>query len=194
MHYIYQHIRLDKNEVFYIGKGIHKSKNYKFYRAFDKKRRNNIWKSITTKTDYEVEILYQNLTEQKCFEIEISLISKYGKIYNKTGSLANYTDGGEGQLRFYKNTKEQKESATKAREIAWKLPRTELQIKTLSKNALIANPCKRILQYDLNNTFIKEFVSISDAERETKIRHSNISECCNNKRKRAGKFIWKFKT
>lgn len=37
--------------------------------------------------------------------------NKYGKIYNKSGTLANYTNGGEGQLRFHKNSKKQIESA-----------------------------------------------------------------------------------
>ena len=63
IHYIYQHIRLDTNEIFYIGKGTHRKQNYKYYRAFDKKRRNNIWNSIVNKTNYKVEILFTNLSE-----------------------------------------------------------------------------------------------------------------------------------
>ena len=52
---VYRHIRLDKNEPFYIGIG----KEIK--RAYDK-RRGNHWKSIIKKTEYRVDILFDNLT------------------------------------------------------------------------------------------------------------------------------------
>lgn len=89
--YVYKHVRLDKNEPFYIGIGS--TKNYA--RAFSKSIRNNIWEKITNKTEYSVEILYENLTIEEAKSIEVELISKYGKI--KTGGiLSNITDGGDG--------------------------------------------------------------------------------------------------
>ena len=192
-HYIYQHIRLDTNEVFYIGKGVQKKQNYQYYRAFDKKRRNNIWNSIVSKTGFKVEILATNLSEKECFNLEIELISKHGKIFDNSGTLANYTDGGEGQLRFHKNSKKQIEAANKAREIAWKLPKTKKQIEAVTKNILKANPEKSVLQYDLNMNLLNEFKSLAEAARSINGNHGNISMCCNNKRKTAYKFIWKFK-
>lgn len=50
------------------------------------------------------------------------------------------------------------------------------------------------LQYTLENVFIKEFSSAKQAQEETHINEKNISACCNNKRKSAGGYIWKFKT
>ena len=193
IHYIYQHIRLDTNEIFYIGKGVQKKQNYQYYRAFDKKRRNNIWNSIVSKTGFKVEILATNLSEKECFNLEIELISKHGKIFNNSGTLANYTDGGEGQLRFHKNSKKQIEAVKKAREIAWKLPRTKKQIEACSKNALKANPEKSVLQYDLNMNLLNEFKSLAEAARSINGNHGNISMCCQGKRKTAYKFIWKYK-
>lgn len=193
IHYIYQHVRLDTNEVFYIGKGVQKKRNYKYYRAFDKKRRNNIWNNIIKKTKYRVEILFTNLSEKECFNIEIELINKYGKIYDKSGTLANYTNGGEGQLRFHKNSKKQIEAANKAREIAWKLPKTKKQIEAVTQNILKANPEKKVLQYDLNMNLLDEFKSLAEAARSVNGNHGNISMCCQNKRKTAYKFIWKYK-
>ena len=58
MAYLYRHIRLDKNQPFYIG--ISSDSNYK--RAFSK-RRSNIWNNIVAKTGYEVEIFIDNLTD-----------------------------------------------------------------------------------------------------------------------------------
>jgi uncharacterized protein involved in propanediol utilization len=54
---------------------------------------------------------------------------------------------------------------------------------------------KIVEQYDLNGKFIKEFLSISDAERFIGIKgaNSNISACCREKLKHAYKFIWKYK-
>jgi hypothetical protein len=90
--YLYRHIRLDKNEPFYIGIGTSKYYN----RARSKKDRNNIWKKIVNKTDYEIEILFDNLTLEKAKEKEIEFIKLYGRINKKTGVLANLTDGGDG--------------------------------------------------------------------------------------------------
>ena len=50
--------------------------------------------------------------------------------------------------------------------------------------------CKRVNQYDLNGNFIKTWSNIALAQRELKICH--ISDCCNGKRKTAGKYIWKY--
>ena len=90
MAYLYRHIRLDKNEPFYIG--ISTDSNYK--RAFSK-RRNDIWNKITSKTNYEVEILLDGLTWEEACNKEKEFIELYGKI-NKGGILANLSDGGEG--------------------------------------------------------------------------------------------------
>ena len=64
-YYLYRHIRLDKNEVFYIGIGTkHPSIKHKFEtiyeRAYVKSGRNRIWKRIVAKTDYEIEILLES--------------------------------------------------------------------------------------------------------------------------------------
>ena len=54
MAYLYRHIRLDKNEPFYIGVSL--SNDEKYTRAYDKKGRTNFWKNIA-KLGYEVDIL-----------------------------------------------------------------------------------------------------------------------------------------
>ena len=75
MAYLYRHIRLDKNEPFYIGIG---SDNV-YKRANDKKGRNKIWYDIAAKTDYEVEILFDNISWDNACKKEIEFISLYGK-------------------------------------------------------------------------------------------------------------------
>jgi hypothetical protein len=92
--YVYRHIRLDKNEPFYIGIG--NKKNYA--RAYQIKldRRNNIWGKIYLKTDIRVEIVLDGLTKSQASEKEKELINLYGRIDLMTGSLCNMTDGGDG--------------------------------------------------------------------------------------------------
>ena len=94
--YVYCHIRLDKNDIFYIGIGAD-SKNSKYLRAYQiGKRRNKIWNDIIIKTKYNVNIIFDNLTWQEACNKEKELILLYGRIDNGTGILANMTDGGEG--------------------------------------------------------------------------------------------------
>ena len=91
-YYVYQHTRLDTNEVFYIG--ISKVKKYK--RARDKYDRSDFWKRIVNKTKYKIDILYENLTLDEANEIEINLISHYGRRNLGLGNLVNLTDGSSG--------------------------------------------------------------------------------------------------
>lgn len=89
MAYVYRHIRLDKNEPFYIGIGTH------LKRAYEKSQRNKIWKYIVSKTEYVVEILFDDLTREQACKKEYEFVSLYGRIHNKTGTLSNLTCGGE---------------------------------------------------------------------------------------------------
>lgn len=50
---------------------------------------------------------------------------------------------------------------------------------------------KTILQFDLNNNFIKEWSSIVEIKRVLNIGH--IVKCCKGERKQSGGFIWKYK-
>lgn len=52
---------------------------------------------------------------------------------------------------------------------------------------------KKVIQYNLNGNFIKEYNSISDASRATGIPTGNISKNCKGGLKTAGKYIWKYK-
>lgn len=50
---------------------------------------------------------------------------------------------------------------------------------------------EKVLQYDLDGNFIKEYDNVCIAEKEVKIRH--IRECCDGKRKKAHGYIFKYK-
>ena len=106
---VYRHIRLDKNEPFYIGIG----KTEK--RAYEKIKRNQFWHNVIAKTNYEVEILFDNLTWENAEEKEKELIKLYGKRDNNTGCLVNITDGGGGRLGARHNEESKRKIAEESR-------------------------------------------------------------------------------
>jgi group I intron endonuclease len=51
---------------------------------------------------------------------------------------------------------------------------------------------KKVAQYTEDNEFIKEYISVREAERGTKVPRSSIQNSVNGKSKTAGGFIWKY--
>lgn len=96
-HYLYRHIRLDKNEPFYIGIGT-KTLRCQYERANSKASRSSIWKNIVKKTEYEIEILLESDDYEFIKQKEIEFIKMYGRIDKGTGTLSNLTNGGDGTL------------------------------------------------------------------------------------------------
>ena len=100
MHYLYRHIRLDTNEVFYIGIGTKPSKsrihgfNTEYPRAYEKSKRTDFWKNIVSKTDYIVEIIMESPNKDFICQKEIEFIKLYGRKFNNTGTLVNFDEGG----------------------------------------------------------------------------------------------------
>ena len=87
MYYVYVH-RKPSGEIFYVGKGTK-------VRAWSKHSRNPLWRAITTKYGYTVEIIEDNLIAKVALELEEFIIS-YHKLKIFGGTLANLTRGGEG--------------------------------------------------------------------------------------------------
>ena len=87
MFYVYEHIRLDTNAIFYVGKG---SKS----RINSKRNRNFYWNNIVSKAGgFEIKILLETEDEEFALFAEKEAID----VYKRRGiKLANLTDGGEG--------------------------------------------------------------------------------------------------
>jgi hypothetical protein len=83
---VYLHRKKTDNSIFYVGMGSLK-------RAYCKQR-SEWWNRIVSKHGYTVEIYKDGLTKEEAFELEIELISKYGRIDLKNGQLINQTKGG----------------------------------------------------------------------------------------------------
>lgn len=196
-HYLYRHIRLDKNEVFYIGIGT-KGINKKGYgRAFENHNENSIWVNIVNKSDYEVEILLEsddyNFIKQK----EIEFIALYGRKNLGTGTLANLTDGGDGQLGRVVTLETKKKISDKLRgrkiapETLEKRKKTRQFIVPYNKGIKYQTG-KPVYQYDLEGNFIKEWASAYEAADKLNLQSTSISRCCNLQRNGHGGYMWFF--
>ncbi len=89
-YYVYQHVRLDTEAVFYVGKGRDK-------RAYTKSGRSQYWQNIVSKAGHRVEIVHAQLTEQESLDLEVETIAKYRA---QGYTLCNMTDGGEGSSGY----------------------------------------------------------------------------------------------
>jgi hypothetical protein len=211
MAYVYRHIRLDKNQPFYIGVGTHDT----YKRAYDEKSRNPHWKHIVNKTKYKVDILIDELSEQDAFAKEIEFISLYGK-HSNGGLLCNISDGGEGG--FLSNEVNEKR---KLALLGRKLPnyiKEKIRIKAIGRKASFSTKekmsqihkkngtgkwlvskghqngnAKPVSQYNLDGTFIKTWECSMYACKELSINKSCLSAALNGFQKSAGGFIWKLK-
>jgi hypothetical protein len=96
MAYLYRHIRLDKNEVFYIGIGKDSKGLYK--RAYSEKTRNKYWKNVVDSTDYDIEIVLDGLTWIEAGKKEVEFIKLYGRSCVNEGTLTNISEGGIGGI------------------------------------------------------------------------------------------------
>lgn len=167
MHYVYRHIRLDKNEIFYIGIGKNSPNcKSKYKRAFSKRDRNRIWKAITRKTQFKVEIILENESRDFVEQAETELIKSYGKICDKAGPLANIKDGKwEGEKFHYSKSdlKRMKENSYLRGKYGKDHPASE-----------------SIYVYTLEGKFYQKYDSQTIAENELGLYRSCISESFRN--------------
>ena len=119
---IYTHTRIDTGDVFYIGIGY-------YSRPYETRNRNKFWNNIVNKSEYKISILYKNLSKKQACNLEIYLISIYGRRDLKTGTLVNLTNGGDGIL----GNKRSKETCEKISRGRIGIKFTEEHKKNLSK-------------------------------------------------------------
>ena len=86
---VYLHRNPNTLEVFYVGMG---SKE----RAYNTASRNIFWKRVVNKRGLYVDIVANNLSIEDAYDLEMLLISEYGRRDLKLGSLVNLDDGGSG--------------------------------------------------------------------------------------------------
>jgi hypothetical protein len=221
-YYIYQHVRLDTNEVFYIGKGTKKLKGNVYHRAYTKNSRNEYWKNIVNQTSYKVEILEEFETEKACLLKESELIVLYGFSWNNTGILCNmvkddseirvrariaagksnckwvhqYSLNGDYIKSFPSIIDAKKEHPCDIYNAAsgrsFSAGGFQWRLYKEDNIDAFSRTCKTVYQYSLDNTLIKKWNGTKEPSIELSIHRSAIRNCLIGLVKTAGGYIWKY--
>ena len=127
----------------------------------------NYVKASNAKVDHRAKILNSE---------KFKLAMKEGRIGNKGSSHSNETKDKirESVKRYYEANKSSK------------------NIENHRKNMAKARG-KPIQQFTLDNVFLNEFESISEAARQMEINKTGIQHCVNGRANTAGGYLWKFK-
>lgn len=193
-HYLYRHIRQDKNQPFYIGIGTkYENKKFKtirseYYRAYSKEHRGPAWRGIVKRnSDYLIEIVLESEDYEYIKEKEKEFIKLYGRIDLETGFLVNLTDGGDGLLgaKHSEETRIKMSLSAIKRGVQEHTPRF---VKAGPENAK-----KPILQYDLGGNLVQEWPSAKDAYTSLNICQNSINCCARGIYEYAGYFVWIYK-
>ena len=220
MAYVYRHIRLDKNEPFYIGIGKDESQTY-FKRAFNRASRNAVWKRVVAKTEYIVEIMMTGLTWEEAQQKEREFIALYGRI-SDGGILANMTIGGEGHTGMYGKLNPKfgvvvSEETKRKMRISYQNTVAQMKERTWikKKKPVVENPHKKrltptqlenfkasrqkmykpVIAFNARGLYCMLFKSLMEASQELNIFRGCISNACkrrNGKYKTYKGYIWEY--
>lgn len=168
---VYQHIRPDKNQVFYVGIG---SKN----RPYDKAGRNKYWYNIVSlNSNYEINVLFENLSWKECCKKERKFIKLYGRKDLGFGTLCNLTDGGEG-IVGYKHTSDALDKISKSSKFRTRKKGIKLKYSVGGKESLIKALKNRIrtseTRIKTSNSLLGHKVS-EETRKKISEANSNIS-------------------
>jgi group I intron endonuclease len=168
------------------------TRNFYLYNAITKYG----WETI------EKTVLYSELTKEEAEQLEIETIKNNlssNKEFGYNISLGGNCKGAhsletrEKLSRINKGKKMSEETKEKQRKRMmgnkYNLGR---KMSNEKKATLLKVNSKKVIQLDKNYNFLVEYVSIREAERQTKANSGHISAVCNGKRKTAGGYKWEY--
>lgn len=135
---------------------------------------------------YKTVVLWKN-GKYKTYQIH-RLVAENFIVNHKNKETVNHKNGIKTD-----NRAENLEWATQSENIihAWKTGLTKSF--TLGKRGKLCKNSKVVLQVDKNtNKTVDKFYGTMEASRKTGICQQSINNCCNNKRRTAGGYIWKY--
>ena len=192
IYYLYFHLNPLTNQLFYVGIGTNK-------RAWEFNARNKHWLNYINKYgDPVVKIIKSNLTKEEACILEQYYIKEYGRLnIDEGGILLNKSEGGQGGTYGYKwnRTEEQKQKISNSLIGKNKNKEHRLNISKAKKGKISnkLNKGKKVIQYDLQGNFIKEWECVKVAADYLEGNPRNIYECLNNLNRTAYGFKWQYK-
>lgn len=213
---IYLHVNKINNKV-YVGITKHSNPELRWRCGY----KNNPYFNYSIKKygwdGFDHIVLFRNLPKEIACKLEVKLISRY----RKKGICYNIANGGEGsiamsestrnKLRKYNRiekqriialhmweTRSKEEVSTSLKPYQYKAgslhPNYGKSISNIHKDRIKVALSKAVLMIDKStNEILREFESATDAETFLSKRSHHISSCCNNKRKSAYGYIWRYK-
>lgn len=169
------------------------TRNFYLYNAITKYGWENIEKTVLysglTKEEaeqLEIEIIKSNLSSNRAFGYNISLGGNCKGAHSlETREKLSRINKGK---KMSEETKEKQRKRMMGNQINLGRKMTDEK-----KEKLLSVNRKKVIQLDKNYNFLVEYVSLKEAERQTKANSGHISEVCKGKRKTAGGYIWKYK-
>jgi len=140
------------------------------------------------------ECRFEQLDERETFYKQ-QFINEFGWLKALFCGLYDTGNGPKTKETCRKISKAKKgKPVSESRKEKMRKPFTDEHKKVL-KEGIIKARGKKVLQYDLEGNFIKEWPSASTAEKtlNTNKLSSNISACANGKQKTSYSYIWKYK-
>lgn len=176
-----------KPEIRWGSNGVNYKASPYFYSAIQKYGWDN----------FDHEIIANNLTKQEACDLEIKFIKELDTMNEANGY--NLTEGGEGAKHSERTRKkiselrkgivfseEHLKNLTEAIRNRNYTPSEETR-KKISERASVS-----VSQYSKDGVLLKTWKSMTEVENALNICYQHISDCCNDIRKSAGGFIWRY--
>lgn len=185
--YVYEHLKADTGEVFYVGKGCRK-------RARDKDNRSQYWLNIVKKHGFDVRYVVKDVDEEFAFLVEQERIDQLKRLGVK---LCNLTNGGEGLSGWVmpQELKEKMSKVHKGKTIPdWQRKMASESLKKIKKTPdwiqkIVDAKSKAVICIDTG----VEYKSALDAHKQTGANVKSIRSACRGEYKTAGGFRWRYK-
>lgn len=184
----------------YVGSSSNIEKRFSNYKCYDCKYQRKLYNSLKKYTWqlHKFEIVWSGPIEEM---LKYETLIGFGfNVLEPENLNCKLPKIGENFSFVSEETKQRKSnsmkkmyskmSIEKRNKLGWQRLGKKLSIKSIEKRSEKIK--KSVIQLDVDNNFIKQWESASNASKSLNISQSDITQCCKQKQKTCGGFIWKY--